>query len=254
MSRIKREAPDFRDQETKLSPVRKRGKDKEPQNVTLDSSIPVNNTYEILNEHSGEQAASNEMEVESTQSMPKKLTMPKKHPENQITNLRKPKIITIENVSIETIKTFLSNIQLKEKCNLIKRRDNQVQVQCHCNKDKQAIIVKLKEQKMSYFTYSESEDKTQIFVLKRHHFVTVDALLTTLKNENIPATRVSFLRNDENNPVYLVHFEKDIINFFTLTSQHNIIDNLVIKWEKFKKALKRLTQCHRCQQYGHSSN
>lgn len=105
---------------------------------------------------------------------------------------------------------------------------------------------------MIHFTYSENADKTQIFVLKRHNFVFVEVLLTKLKEENFPASRVSFLRNNENNPVYLVHFEMDT-NFFTLTTQHNIIDNLVIKWEKFNKTSKRLTQCHRCQQYGHSS-
>ena len=250
MSRTKRAASGSMDQDAKLSPVRKRGKNKKPQIIPPEDENNDKNIYELLSDNSeDENIGNNEMEVEAEPKKSKSET--RKQPEQN--NLKKPKIITIDNVSIELIKSFMKNIQLKEKCYLSKRRDNQVQVQCQCNDDKQAILLKLKEQKMSYFTYSENEDKTQIFVLKRHYFVSVDYLLTTLKNENIPASRVCFLRNDENNPVYLVHFEKDVINFFTLSTQHNIIDNLVIKWEKFNKALKRPTQCHRCQQYGHSS-
>lgn len=84
------------------------------------------------------------MEVEAEPKKTKFET--RKHPEQN--NLKKPKIITIDNVTIETIKTFMENIQLKEKCYLSKRRDNQVQVQCQYSEDKQAILLKLKEQKM----------------------------------------------------------------------------------------------------------
>lgn len=39
------------------------------------------------------------------------------------------------------------------------------------------------------------------------------------------------LRNDEINAIYLVHFEKNVINFFTLGNLHSTIDNLIIKWD-----------------------
>lgn len=92
-------------------------------------------------EDSGDEAIMSRKEMED-ESMK---TMQRKQPDTEKPNLKKPKIITIENTSIELIKTFLLNIQVKDKCNLIKRRDNQVQIQCHCNEDKQAILTKLKE-------------------------------------------------------------------------------------------------------------
>ena len=36
---------------------------------------------------------------------------------------------------------------------------------------------KLKDQQLSFYTYAENYVKTQIFVLKRHHYVTPDELL-----------------------------------------------------------------------------
>lgn len=48
-----------------------------------------------------------------------------------------------------------------------------------------------------------------------------------LKDHKIPASKVSYLNKDENNPSYLVHFEREVISYFTLSQQHSIIDNLV---------------------------
>jgi hypothetical protein len=38
-----------------------------------------------------------------------------------------------------------------------------------------------------------------------------------------------------------------------LNTHHKIIDNMIIKWEKFQKSSRSATQCHKCQRYGHSA-
>ena len=255
-SRKKRAAnPSPGEQDSKLSPVRKRGKPKKSQadkssrieTQTEDNSIENINMYNSLSDDS---------EDESTVKIPVEAETNSSKKNAVQTNLKKTKtkIITIENSTVESIKIFLSHIHLQQNYQLMKKRDNIIQLQCNTIEDKIKVINKLKVQKLSFYTYAENDMKTQIFVLKRHHYVTPDELLLSLKRHNIPAAKVSLLKNDKADPIYLIHFEKDAINFFTLTAQHTTIDNLIIKWEKFKKAAKKLTQCYRCQQYGHSSS
>lgn len=239
-------------QDSKLSPVRKRGKGKKTQSSqpeTQNDDIVIDNVnmYNHLSEDSEDEIILNKpKEVEVDVLSPSKAT--------EQPNLKKrTKVITIENVSVEAVKAFITPIQLQESYQLLKKRDNMIQLQCNSNEDKKKVINKLKEQQLSFYTYSENDVKTQIYVLKRHHYVTPEELLTSLKSHNIPASKVSLLKNDKTDPIFLVHFIKDVVNFFTLSAQHSIIDNLVIKWEKFKKSAKKLTQCYNCQQYGHSS-
>lgn len=249
-SRKKRTANAGAVDDPKLSPVRKRGKGKKApagKTETQDVPIPVpmdENIYNSLSDDSEDELIDKPMEAEPI--------IQSKKPEQP--NLKKKtKIITIENTTVEAVKAFLSPILLQEAYQLIKKRDLCIQLQCNSNEDKHKVILKLKEQKLSYYTYSENDTKTQIYVLKKHHFVNPEDLLNTMKNHNIPATKITMLKNDKSDPIYLVHFQKDEINFFALKTQHSTIDNLIIKWEKFNKSSKRLTQCHRCQQYGHSS-
>lgn len=238
-------------QEPKLSPVRKRGKNKKQLLESQAQTDSDSNIYNYLPDDSEDDIITDKaMEAETVNTEAELNSSTKSLGLNL---KKKTKIITVENMTVEAAKTFLSPIQLQQNYQLVKKRGNVLQIQCNSNDDKIKVLEKLKDQQHSFYTYSENEVKTQIFVLKRHHFVTPEILITTMKNENIPVTRISMLKNDKIDPIYLVHFEKDVINFFTLISKHSTIDNLIIKWEKFRKAAKRLTQCHRCQQYGHSS-
>ena len=193
----------------------------------------------------------------SSKDLPKPTTMLSQKnnlkPINNEETSTKTKPITIDNASIQIIKNLMSSMTL-ESNHLIKMiTSRKIQIFCFSYKDKTKVIEKLKEQKLQYFSYSEKQDKAQVYVLKKHHHVTTEALLTTLKDHKIPATKVSFLNKDENNPSYLVHFERNVISFFTLSQQNSTLDNLIIKWEKFNKTKKKVTQCHRCQEYGHSA-
>ena len=92
-----------------------------------------------------------------------------------------------------------------------------------------------------------------MFVLKGHYYISTEELLARLKDLNVPAIAVTFLNKSTENPSYLVHFPKDTINIFALNQQHKIIENLIIRWEKFNKSKKHITQCYNCQLFGHSA-
>ena len=77
-------------------------------------------------------------------------------------------------------------------------------------------------------------------------------MLKTLKDSNVPAMKVTdFIRRDDY-IMYLVHFGKSI-NLNILNHSHRTIDGIIVKWEIVKKTNKKVTQCFRCQNWGHSS-
>lgn len=165
----------------------------------------------------------------------------------------KQKPITISDTTIEAIKLLLSQTKLQSIAHHKILSDGNIQIIPWNYEDKIQIIENLKSSNLKYFTYSELSERQLIFVLKRHNYVSTDDMLKLLKSQGMPATKVSFLNSNEKNPSYLVHFEKDSVNYFTLTNTFRIIDGLVIKWEKLNKHKKKITQCHKCQSYGHSA-
>jgi hypothetical protein len=127
------------------------------------------------------------------------------------------------------------------------------QVNCTCLDDKAKIIEMLKTNKIGFYTFSEPHTKSRIFVLKRHYRVEKEEMLQILKEEQLEATKVTFLMDHVDRPIYLVHFDGEM-NINILQHQHKDLQGLIITWEKFDLRSKRLTQCHRCQLWGHSAS
>jgi hypothetical protein len=96
--------------------------------------------------------------------------------------------------------------------------------------------------------------KDKMYVLKQYMLVEPQELKDTLNSLKIPATKITLLKRDQYDPLYLVHFEKGAITPAILNSQHRSIGNLMVKWEKFQKSAKKVTQCHNCQRFGHSAS
>jgi hypothetical protein len=193
-------------------------------------------------------STTSETEDEEVNPPPRKVSQPV---QNNIRVKQKP--ITINNSTVEAIKVLLSQLKLNSIVHHKILSEGNIQIIPWNYEDKINIIDKLKSMNLKYFTYSEYSERQLIFVLKRHFFVSTTDMLALLKLQGIPATKVSFLNSNEKMPSYLVNFEKNSINFFTLTNTFNIIDGLVIKWEKLNKQKKKITQCHKCQTYGHSA-
>lgn len=169
---------------------------------------------------------------------------------NQDTTKAKP--VFVES-SYQILNNILINVQFSAKPTLKIMSSQKTKVMCGNVADKSKLVAKLKSQQISYFTFSEPDQKPSIYVLKDHFYTTCDELLKSLTDAQIPAQKVTFLIDNKNYPSYLVHFERLKVNIHILQHNHKAINNLIVKWERFDRARKRLTQCRNCQRYGHSA-
>lgn len=160
------------------------------------------------------------------------------------------------NNSFQVVNNFINGLTLT-KLPLLKILSNRkIQVTCFSAADKAKVIEELNVKLLPFHTFTEPADKNVIFLLKGHNHVTPEKLLAKLIEESVPATKVTFFKDNEDNPIYIVHFKKEqsTINFNQLQHSHKSIGNLIVKWEKIDKRRKRPTQCHRCQTWGHSAS
>jgi hypothetical protein len=156
------------------------------------------------------------------------------------------------NVNIQTIKNVLQSIQFVSKPLCKVRGSNSTQILCQSTEDKRKLIAKLQSQQIGFHTFTDPADKPTYFLLKGFYHATCDETLAALQASSVPAIKVTdFIRND-NYVIYLVHFDKSI-NVNLLNHSHKYVDDIVVKWDLMKKSNKKVTQCFRCQQWGHSS-
>lgn len=114
----------------------------------------------------------------------------------------------------------------------------------------------IKQKEIQHHTFTEKDERLPVYVLKHHHLVSTDVLLNLLKAENIPALKTFLISspNEEINPVYLVQFERDSIKLPILQHMHKFVNRMKIKWEKYRPSQNKVTQCRRCQAFGHSAS
>lgn len=159
------------------------------------------------------------------------------------------------NNNFNVVNNFINALTLTKLPQLKILYNNKTQVTCFNVADKAKIIEELIVKKLPFHTFTEPTDKDVIFLLKGHNHVTPDELLKKLIDEGIPATKVTFFKDNEDNPIYIVHFKKEqAVSCIQLQHNHKSIGNLIIKWEKLDKRRKRPTQCRRCQAWGHSAS
>lgn len=162
------------------------------------------------------------------------------------------KPVFVEN-NFQVVNNHVNSIQFASKPLLKIINKAKIQVTCHNIADKSKLLASLKEKKLAHFTYSEASEKSTIFVLHGYFKVTADEMLKNITDEGIAATKVTFLSDNEEAPIYIVHFVKGTANFNVLVHNHKTIGNVIVKWEKLDHNRKRPTQCHRCQLWGHSA-
>lgn len=165
---------------------------------------------------------------------------------------KKAKPITIS-ASHDTITNFITTLSLSKKPLLQKLNGGGFSVFPVTVEDKKIIITYLVAHKLQYFTYSEPEERHELYVLKGHYKIDPEELLTRMKEQHIPAAKVKTLYESEENPSYLVQFPKGSITHAQLV-RHKDIAGLKIFWERFHNNNKKPTQCHRCQTWGHSAS
>lgn len=171
----------------------------------------------------------------------------------QKTSSAKPKPIIVE-AGLIALNSFLTPLILSKKPLMKVMGTNKTQILSENNDDKAKIITKLKEQQFAFFTYSEPTQKPLIFVLKKYFAAEQEELLATLKAENVAAEKVTVLCPKPEFPSFLVHFSPQATNLLTLERTVKSVGNVIVKWQRFDRSRKRLTQCHNCQNYGHATS
>lgn len=177
---------------------------------------------------------------------------PTSQPTKLIEKMTKP--IVVSRSSFPIINNKLNTLTLIKKPVLQKMNNGDFKVFPYYSTDKKTIVDSFKGAAFQFFTYSEKEERHDIYVLKNHHNITAEALKENLLANSIPAERVDYLFNHQTNPLYKVTFKKGATNLNQLKHAHNIVDGLKITWDYLDNSKKRPAQCHRCQQMGHSAN
>lgn len=166
--------------------------------------------------------------------------------------------------NIQVVKNVLANIRsnLKSPPSIKILSGKQVKIVCCYPEDKAKIIEKLSSQQISSFTFSEQ--KPTIYILKDYEHIPCEQLKKLLVELELPVIKVTYLidkpyqidekTNKAQRPIYMIHFEPQKVNLRALQSTFKAIDHTIIKWERFDRSKKRLTQCHNCQQHGHSAS
>lgn len=208
-------------------------------------SIPTSNSFASLN---------NNIDVDTVMSDQESVTSarPQKNIKNTSQDNQKVQPIYVV-ASFTEVKNLLEPLSLTKKPTSQKINSKTYKVTSYSKDDKAKILSQLKSHGLQHHTFSEPSDLDLKIVLKGHHHVKTEELLDTLKAEKVPATRVVFLYDHPENPVFLVFFKKDSMSLNKLKAHHNVIDGLKITWDAYRNTKNRRTQCKNCQRWGHSA-
>lgn len=106
---------------------------------------------------------------------------------------------------------------------------------------------------IGFHTFTDTSEKPTYFLLKGFYLASCAELLAILKESKVPASKVTdFIRND-NYVIFLVHVDKSV-NVNMLNHSHKYVDGIVVKWDVMRKSNKKVTQCFKCQSWGHSAD
>lgn len=164
---------------------------------------------------------------------------------------QKIKPVIIHGKSNEEIQRLISKAEISKDITYAKKR-NAFHVITTNKDDKTKLINLLKEEKIEFNSFTEPSDRHNNFVLLNHFHMKPEELLIRLKEANVPATNARFLKEDKENPLFVIQFEKNT-TLKILNSNHSIINKLRIQWENLHNRNKKPSQCKRCQRFGHSA-
>ncbi|KAL0269181.1 UNVERIFIED_CONTAM: hypothetical protein PYX00_006993 [Menopon gallinae] len=171
--------------------------------------------------------------------------------EGEVKQKIKPPPIVIKNkLKHEEIQKII-NENARHGCK-IKYNSNSVCIYTNEKSDWNLIKNDLTERKVEYHTYTDKSEKTHGFVIKGlDNDPTPDEIKENIETHNISVIKI-FKMNGTKRPLFLVITKSDI-TLNILKNKINYITNIKVTWERHQKR-KKITQCHRCQRWGHSTS
>lgn len=174
---------------------------------------------------------------------------------NQVKAKTKPIIINCDSkIALEVIRAADKKLSFPAKVKA--SRNDHSMITCGSIKDKKVITDLLETKNLEFHSFSEKDEKDQVYILKGVTGYTddeVNLLLTeNLKDFSVKATRISKAENSY--PIFKVLFTGGgKVNVESLRHNCKDLGGLIVNWETIKKSQKRLAQCFRCQEFGHVS-
>lgn len=118
--------------------------------------------------------------------------------------------------------------------------------------DQTKLLNSLKEHKVDHHTFARGDQRMKKLVLKAAPGLSVEELSREIKDQTqqTPSQIIEMKSKNKNvqSHSYLVQFGNDsnLSNVKSITG----LNNIRVKWESYTKR-QTITQCHRCQEYGH---
>lgn len=220
----------------------------------ISQPLVTNNSFNLLtdNEYTDVDSSS-EMEFEDNSTVKKKSLRPRlgrSETQKDSNGVGKMKPIVVHNISNQEVQALMK--VCKDKVSYAKKYEKFHILTTNID-DKMKILESLKTKGHNFHSFTEPNQRQAMYVLRNHFRCSTEEMLNILRTEEIPASRVDFLI-DNDNPLYLVKFVKGAVNFAVLNKQHKIINQLVVTWERFINKHKKPTQCRNCQRWGHAAS
>ncbi|KAG5672619.1 hypothetical protein PVAND_002734 [Polypedilum vanderplanki] len=152
----------------------------------------------------------------------------------------------------QVISNLIKNCSFQIKPTLKIINNNKVSVLTSSEKDKEALIKKLIDQKYQFYTFAEKGKRNDTFVLKGFYQTSKEILLDLLKDSKISAIFVKQISFNADRPIYMVQFEYNTTNIHQLNACHRVIDNIYVRWELLDRKKKIHVQCSKCRRWGHT--
>lgn len=176
----------------------------------------------------------------------------------QLTPNLKSKPVFIK-TNYQVLKNYLTPISFAAKPELKLMNRDEIQVVCASADDKNKLISMLKEKKLQFHTFTEPAEKPFIYVLKGvDDSYTLEEITKFVCEKNLQVIKTTFLINKPGKSIiHLVHFkrgDKTTMNLGFVQHRAKTIGDLKVRWERFDRSHKRISQCHNCQRFGHTAS
>ena len=201
-------------------------------------NVKTQKKYESLNENPDlNMDSSDTVEISEQVRAPKKVKIP---PIVITEKVNYPNVIQeLNNLNIYTPKTQTTRNGLKIFLNNIK--------------DFEKLKGFYKQNNRQFYTHALKHERPVHQVIKGLPLVEVNIIEKELRDKGSKCIKVSLMKqkNQDYNPIYLATFESG--TDLAEVQKVNEIYYSKVKWEKFRNK-SGVTQCHRCQEFGHGSN
>lgn len=163
---------------------------------------------------------------------------------------RKPPPLVIHG-NIKEHKKFVDTIKqtVEDKFHL-KYHEECVEVFLHNRKDYDTLFKVWKSRQIKFHTYTSKEEKRRTYIIKGlHDRIETSEVKESLEQLDITVHNISLMKGTMK-PMFLVAVDKIKLGILKQKAQYVCYTKVV--WDNYINK-RRLAQCHRCQEWGHST-